>query len=56
MLQTGELRLYHNGRDVGGALEGLPTDKPLWGFVDVGSGWKVEADYMIPKGEAMTCG
>ena len=55
LLETGELHLYHNGRDVGVVWEGLPTDQPLWGFVSV-RGWKVEANYMIPKGEAVTCG
>ena len=55
VLETGELHLYHNGRDVGVVWEGLPTDQPLWGFVDLSGGWKVEANYMIPKGEAV-CG
>ena len=54
--EKGELHLYHNGRDVGVAWEGLPTDKPLWGFVHVQFGWKVETNYMIAKGEAVTCG
>ena len=49
---TGELHLHHNGRDVGVAWEGLPTDQPLWGFV-VLYGYKVEANYVIPKGEAV---
>ena len=33
--------------------EGLPTDKPLWGFVVFRGVWKVEANYKvaIPKGE-----
>ena len=53
---TGELHLYHNGRDVGVVWEGLPTDQPLWGFVTLSGGWKVEANYIIPKGEAVTCG
>ena len=53
---TGELHLYHNGRDVGVVWEGLPTDQPLWGFVILSGGWKVEASYIIPKGEAVTCG
>ena len=53
--QKGELHLYHNGRDVGVALEGLPTDQHLWGFVVLDGGWKVEANYIIPKGEAV-CG
>ena len=53
--EKGELHLYHNGRDVGVAWEGLPTDKPLWGFVHL-PGWKVETNYMIAKGEAVTCG
>ena len=50
---TGELHLYHNGRGV--VWEGLPTDQPLWGFVYLPGGWKVEANYIIPKGEAV-CG
>ena len=50
--ETGELHLYHNGRDVGVALEGLPRDQPLWGFV-VLSGYKVEANYIIAQGEAV---
>ena len=50
--EKGELHLYHNGRDVGVAWEGLPADKPLWGFVDLPGGWKVETNYMIAKGEA----
>ena len=54
LLQTGELHLYHNGRDVGVALVGLPTDQPLWGVVSLRD-WKVEANYIIPKGEAVTC-
>ena len=54
--EKGELHLYHNGRDVGVAWEGLPTVKPLWGFVDLPGGWKVETNYMIAKGEAVTCG
>ena len=49
-----ELHLYHNGRDVGVAWEGLPTDKPLWGFVIL-RGWKVETNYMIAMGEAVMC-
>ena len=56
VLEKGELHLYHNGRDVGVAWEGLPTDKPLWGFVRLRGGWKVETNYMIAKGEAVTCG
>ena len=54
--EKGELHLYHNGRDVGVAWEGLPTDKPLWGFVCLSGGWKVETNYMIAKGVAVTCG
>ena len=54
--EKGEFHLYHNGRDVGVTWEGLPTDKPLWGFVCLVGGWKVETNYMIAKGEAVTCG
>ena len=34
--------------------KGLPTDKPLWGFVVFQGEWKVEANYKvaIPKGES----
>ena len=53
--ETGELHLYHNGRDVCVPWEGLPTDQPLWGFVEIGGGIKVEANYVIPKGEAVWC-
>ena len=53
--EKGELHLYHNGRDVGVAWEGLPTDKPLWGLVCLTGGWKMETNYMIAKGEAVTC-
>ena len=53
--EKGELHLYHNGRDVRVAWKGLPTDKPLWGFVGLQSGWKVETNYMIAKGESVTC-
>ena len=52
---TGELHLYHNERDVGVVWEGLPTDQPLWGFVILSGGWKVEVNYIIPNGEAV-CG
>ena len=55
VLQTGELHLYHNGRDVGVLWEGLPTDQPLWGVVILHGGRKVEANYIIAKGEAVWC-
>ena len=54
VLQTGALHLYHNGRDVGVVWEGLPTDQPLWGFVILFD-WRVEANYVIAKGEAVWC-
>ena len=54
VLQTGELHLYHNGRDVGVVLEGLPTDQPLWGVLNLYGGWKVEANFIIPNGEAVS--
>ena len=55
VLQTGELHLYHNGRDVGVVWKGLSTDQPLWGVVIL-FGWRVEANYVIAKGEAEWCG
>ena len=54
VLQTGELHLYHNGRDVGVVWERLPIDQPLWGFVIL-HGWRVEANYVIAKGEGVWC-
>ena len=54
VLETGELHLYHNGRDVGVAWKGVPTGQPLWGFVEMRS-WKMKVDYIIPKSEAMMC-
>ena len=54
MMETGELHLYHNGRDVGVAFEGLPTDQPLWGVVIL-LDRRVEANYVIAKGEAVWC-
>ena len=51
---TGELHFYNNGRDVGVAFKRLPTDQPLWGFMEIG-GLKVEANYIIPKGETVWC-
>ena len=52
---TGELHLYHNGRDVGVAFKGLPTDQPFWGVVEIGGDIKVKAKYVILKGEAVRC-
>ena len=49
---TGELHLHSNGRDVGVAWEGLPTDQPLWGFVNL-HGYQVEANYVIAQSEAV---
>lgn len=53
VLKTGELYLYHNGKDVGVVLKGLPS-KDLWGFVKL-SGCKVDANYLLPVGEAVWC-
>ena len=38
--------------------KGLPTDRPLWGFVALQGTWKVEANYKVamPKGEAIVHG
>ena len=48
---TGELHLHHNGRDVGVAWEGLPTDQPLWGLV-VLLRYKLEANYVLAESKA----
>ena len=50
--ETGKLHLHHNGRYVGVARVGLPTDQPLWGFV-VLHRYKVEANYVIAQSEAV---
>ena len=47
----GELHLYHNGRDVGVALEELPIYEQLWAFVGIAGG-EVEANGYITEGEA----
>ena len=50
----GKFYIYTRESDVGDEMgEGLPTDKPLWGFVAFRREWKVEANYKvaIPKGE-----
>ena len=52
---TGELHLRYNERDVGVLRKGLPTDQPLWGFMEIDGRWMVEANYVIPKGEAVWC-
>ncbi len=51
----GQFYLYHNGRNVGVAWEGLPIYEQLWGFVGMVGG-KVEAYYMSTKGETVMCG
>ena len=45
--------------DVGDEMgKGLPTDRPLWGFVAFKGLWQVEANYKVamPKGEAVVHG
>ena len=54
-VMKGKLHLYHNGMDMGVVWEELPTNKPLWGFVRLRGGWKVEGYFVIPKGEALMC-
>ena len=53
--ESGEFRLCTGESDAGDVMgKGLPTDKPLWGFVALKGEWKVETNYTvaIPKGEA----
>ena len=53
--ESGEFHLCCGESDSGDVMgKGLPTDKPLWGFVALKGEWKVEANYKvaIPKGEA----
>ena len=54
--KSGEFHLCCREADVGDVMrKGLPTDKPLWGFVAFEGKWTVEANYKvaIPKGEAV---
>ena len=51
--ENGKLHIYNNGRDVGVACKGLPTDQPLWGVVLLRGHWAVKATCIIPKGEAV---
>ena len=59
--EEGEFRLYYNGMEIDDVvMRGLPTDKPLWGFVFLQGNWKVEADFDVatPNGEpvgGLTC-
>ena len=61
MSDGGEFCLCYNSMDaVDVVLRGLPTDKPLWGFIVLKGKMKVEADYDVatPKGEpvgGLTC-
>ena len=55
----GEFYVCTGESDSGDVMgEGLPTDRPLWGFVAIRGVWKVEANYKVamPKGEAVVCG
>ena len=52
--EEGKFRLIYNGTEIDDVVwTGLPTDKPLWGFVLLRGYWKVEADYDVatPNGE-----
>ena len=54
--ESGEFGFCCRESDVGDVMgEGLPTDKPLWGFVAFQGKWEVEANYkvVLPKGEAV---
>ena len=53
--KNGDFHLCCGKTDVDDVVgRGLPTDRPLWGFVALIGAWKVEANYQaMPKGEAM---
>ena len=46
----GKLSVYKNEEELGVALEGLPTDQPLWAFTDVLDN-KLTVDYLVMEGE-----
>ena len=53
--KSGQFHLCCRESDSGDVMgKGLPTDKPLWGFVAFYGEWKVEANYKVamPNGEA----
>jgi len=55
----GKFYSYTRESDSGDEMgEGLPTGRPLWGFVAIRGEWKVEANYKvaISKGEAVVHG
>ena len=57
--ENGEFHLCCGELDIDDVMgKGLPTDRPLWGFVALKGAWKVEANYKVamPKGEAMVHG
>ena len=55
--KNGEFHLcYSSGLVIDDVMrKGIPTDKPLWGFVALYGAWQVEANYKVamPKGEAV---
>ena len=57
--ENGEFHLCYREPDMDDVVgKGMPTDRPLWGFVALWGAWKVEANYevAVPKGEAMVHG
>ena len=54
--ENGEFHLCYGESGIDDVMgKGLPTDRPLWGFVALKKDWKVEANYTVAvtKGEAM---
>ena len=55
--ENGELRYFLDGKDQGVACTGLPTDRPLWGYVDIcAKAKKIKSEFYIhPKQQCQNC-
>ena len=55
--ENGELHFFLDGKDKGVACTGLPTDQPLWGFVDISAkAEKIKSEFYIhPKQQCQNC-
>ena len=49
--EDGKFYIYKNGKELGVAWEGLPTDQPIWAFVSVMSYGTFRTDYIAVDGE-----
>ena len=49
--ENGKFSIYKNGKELGVAWEGLPTDQPIWAFVSVMNYGTLITDYIAVDGE-----